>query len=219
MKIDPKTLIAGLLPAVLKRLFKLREFDLQTFAKTTGVARADAPAKVIELIVHGWIVPHPSIRDLWETTELGDRLSATPLLPAIQVARARELVRQVVAAADAVNADQSHFYIVERLALFGSVVEAPVGGTVGDIDVGYQLGLRELDDAKKENLLKLDGETRPRSYWPWYAWPEERVRRRLRVGLRVSLHLLQEVVSLGIDPTVFYLWDRDAGRGKVTLPW
>ena len=217
MKIDHKAPIAGLRPAVLKRIFSREAFTAATFAKTTGVAPGDGPAKLQELADLGWVRQDGPI--WWVTTDLGARLAATLLIPPISVKRARELLEKAVAAAEAVNADGTHFHIVQRLVLFGSLLDAPADGEVGDVDLAVELGRREPDPDKNRPLLEAELAGAPSSYsgLKWYLWPAERVHRRLRVGRSLSLHPMGDLVAIGAVGRQVYEWD--AGQGVVTLSW
>jgi hypothetical protein len=213
LKIDPKTPIAGLRPAVLKRVFTRGHFTTYNFANTTKLKAAAATAKLEELVDLGWVKPHPRYAAEWVATDVGDRLAATPLIPPISVRRARELLDKVIAAAEAVNADPTHSYVVERLALFGSLLDAPEDGWVGDVDLAFELQRRDLDPAEKERVWDAEVITAPSGGVTMYFWPAERVRRRLKVGRSVSLHPMDDLVAIGaIGHTVY-------DRGKITLPW
>lgn len=216
MKIDPKTPIAGLRPAVLKSIFRRREFTVATFAEATGVAPDEATAKLQELADLGWVKKDTPV--WWVTTDLGHRLAATPLIPPIRVTRARELVPLVVAAAEAINADPSYSYVVKRLILFGSLLEAPVDGWVGDVDLAFELERRDLAPDKKAAVWQEELQSAPTSHAGVmiYSWPSERARRRLKkVHRSVSLHPMDDLAAIGA--VGHQIWN--AGEGTVTLPW
>jgi len=218
MQIDPKTLIVGLRPSVLKRVFRRREFSTYQFAKTAKLKAVEAGNTLEQLANLGWVTAKP--HDWWETTEQGSRLAATPLIPPIPVMRARQLLDQVIAAAEAVNADPTHTYIVRRLVLFGSLLTAAVDGKVGDVDLVYELDQRELDKDKSQALRHAEVETAPPGHGgiSIHFWPGDRVRKRLKVGRSVSLHENSDLELLGISGHQVYEFDRETG-GKITLPW
>jgi hypothetical protein len=208
MYVDPKSLIAGVRPAVLKRLFQRDDFSIHMFMTATKLQRTEASAKLAELHSLGWIDPDPKSNGVWWIpTNRGAQLGAASLLPPISVQKARGVVRQVVEAADAVNADPTFFYAVERLALFGSLVAATIDGTVGDVDIAYGLVPRE------GAVPSVDDPYRPHGYTkPAYFWPGERVLRRLKAR-QVSFHRVEELEALKIASTTIY------NRGVITLPW
>ncbi len=203
---------------MLKRLFRRGEFTAGMFAEATGLPPNQVPAKLQELADLGWMVQHSA--RWWTTTELGTRLAATPLIPPIQVTRARQLLAQVIAAAEVVNADPTHTYIVRRLVLFGSLLTAPLDGKVGDVDLAYELEDRELDQTKSQAVRHAEVETAPPGHGGIriHFWPGDRVRQRLKVGRSVSLHDTGDLELPDVVSRVVYEFDRETG-GKVTLPW
>jgi hypothetical protein len=217
LQIDPKTPIAGLRPAVLKRVFRRGEFHIETFAKEAGIPLTDAPAKLRELAKLGWVERDRKSPDWWSITELGGRLAAASLLPPISVVRACELAHEVISAAEAVNHDPSFTRLVSRLVLFGSLVTTPAGGQVGDVDVAVEVVRRELDDDRHAALYAEELQTCPSGTLP-YFWCMDRVIRRLR-GRKVSLHWMQDFDAIKAPGVTVYRWDREAGRSQVTLPW
>jgi hypothetical protein len=214
MNVDPKTPIAGLRPAVLKRVFARAKFSAAEFRRLAGVS--DAEPKLLELADLGWVERDPQAAWRWMTTEQGARLAAASLLPPMKVEAARDLVRQVVAAAEAVNADATHFYAVQRLVLFGSLLDAAADRSVGDADIGYELVRREPDDAKSQDLASAELELMPSSFkMPSYFWHSERVLRQFKVHRKVALHMLREVQELKIANVVIY----DREDATIGLPW
>ena len=220
MQIDPKVLIAGQKPAALKVIFRGGGFHVDWFTEKIGKTSDNPGATLASLAAEGWVEPDPGGEGWWQTTKKADRLVSTPLLPRLQVRRARELVGAILAEAESVNSDSTHFLYVEQLSLFGSTLTADLTGTVGDIDVGYTLSNRGATQAEGQRLWDADLASRPVSYRsPPYSWPSERILRRLKVERRVSLHTQDEVDREGFGGAAIYRFDLATGRGATYLPW
>jgi len=218
LNIDPKTPIAGVRPAVLKRVFRRGEFHVETFAKEAGVPLSEAPAKLRALARLGWVERNPKSAQWWRITAMGARLAGSTLLPPISVVRGRDLTQQVIDAAEAVNQDPSFTHLVSRLVLFGSLLTAPVDGKIGDVDIAFELVRRELDDDRDDALRTAELSFAPPGFWPYYFWAEQRVVRKLRKR-SVSLHTIDDFDAIKASGFTIYSWDRESGRSETTLPW
>ena len=136
----------------------------------------------------------------------------------LTITRARGLAEGVVAKAQTVNQSGSHFHLVTRIALFGSMLTT-CEGSVGDVDLGLELRARlDGDDGRK--LFAAEMGTAPASFHHTYLWPEERLWRHLRARRpEISLHTMQEVVEHGYPHRVIYQFDPMTGLDFVDLPW
>jgi hypothetical protein len=200
MYIDPKQPIAGLRPGVLKRIFKRKHgfFMTRQFAEITGLGLAEAITTLDELERLGWITRDPRLTVAWHTSQMGDYLAQAWLLPPMTVAEARGLVHQVIAAAEAINAEPGHWFAVGRLVLLGDLRDAPDDAKIAEVDLGYDTVRPRLGGEPSGDLLVDLG----------------RLERRLQVHRRVRLH--ERVVRGG---HVLYEWDELVGGGKLSLPW
>jgi len=208
MNVDPKQAICGLRPALLKRIFFRRNFSTGNFARSGIVKWTEVAAKLAELAADGWIIP--AGRNEWATTVKADRLAATSLTARITVAMARDLLRDVIAAAEVIGADRTRFYVVERLVLFGDRLNGPTDRKVRDLDLGY-------DSLRREPNLRVvtSGITDPSEWKVMVDWGE--IPSRLKLDKKVSLVELRGRSDRG--GRVVYEWDRTSGRGRVSLPW
>jgi hypothetical protein len=200
MYIDPKQPIAGLRAGVLKRIFKRKHgyFTTRLFAEKTDLDEAEAITKLEELERLGWITRDPRWTVGWHTTRKADYLAEALLLPPITVAEARDLVQQVIAAAEAINAERSRWFAVERLVLLGDLLAASDDAKISEVDVGYEMTRQSLDRGGSGDLL-VD----------WAYVPKQ-----LKVHRRVRVH--ERLVRGG---HVLYQWDALVRGGKLSLPW
>jgi hypothetical protein len=206
MNIDPDQAICGLRPALLKRIFSRRNFSTGHFERSTKLRRMAVDPKLAELAAEGWIIR--AAANGWATTVKGDRLAATSLTAPITVAMARDLLRDVIAAAEAIAANRTGFYVVERLVLFGGRLAGPTDEKVRDLDLGYDSMVRE------PNLrVVTHGLTDLAAWKPLADWGE--IPSRLKAHKKISLVELRGRSARG--GLVVYERDRAGGRGKVRL--
>jgi hypothetical protein len=184
MDIDPKTPICGVRPAVLKQLLRRPEVTLSAAMAALGQSRPDAQATLAALQSDGWLEASGAS---WTASEKGQRLTAARLLPRIPVEAGKEIVRRLLIEVEAINADATHLYSVETLILFGSILTAGPGDTLGDVDLGVRLRVRP----EAEEMWSAELATAPSSFRGImvHTWPSERVMRRLRkISRSLSLH-------------------------------
>jgi hypothetical protein len=142
------------------------------------------------------------------TTEKGDRLATLSLTTPITVAVARALVREVIAAAEAINSDRRHHYMVERIVLIGSLLGGAADEKVGEVDVGYRT-------IPRPNRLKLVDRSLYAEF-DMFVYSGD-VPKRLKVHRKVTLHeLTRSRVRRG---RIVFKLDQPTGRGVTTLPW
>jgi hypothetical protein len=202
-------LICGVRPALLKRLLRRDDFDTPTAMKDLDLREPEATETLVALEAEGWI-SHAGIHegiDHWSIGEQGARLVATRLLKRISIEEARGILDALVERARQINAEPTFSYRVRRIVLFGSVLSASPGASVGDIDVVVQLAPRALDRTALDALRQQECGTKPAHIEEVY-WPETRVRRDLaRVSRYVSSHRETDVTETRAPHQEIYRYD------------
>lgn len=127
--------------------------------------------------------------------------------PQVRRARADRLIAQMVAEAEAINADATMIHTITLLAAFGSYLTDKE--VLGDLDVAIQFKPRwtpENFDALKRQFA-IDHPMPPstrRDYFGRMFWPETKLRRRIKVGRGISLHDFSELEILGCPYRVVF---------------
>lgn len=127
--------------------------------------------------------------------------------PQVRRERADRLIAQMVAEADAINADATMVHTVTLLAVFGSYLTDKE--VLGDLDVAIQFKARwtpeDFDERKRQFAIDhpMPPSTR-RDYFGRMFWPETKLRRRIKVGRGISLHDFSELEILGCPYRVVF---------------
>lgn len=194
MDIDARKPIAGIKPALLKRLLKQECFSTPTAMKWLQLQEPDVTRRLRALHRAGWV----DFRcrddgvDYWTAGELGQRLRATRLMmKRIPVDEGRRILDRLIEEARAINADPARSRRVERILVFGSLLAPAPDGTIGDVDVVVNLQRRVVTADVLQALEAAENATRPEGTrgLAWYHWPDVRIFRRLAALSRyISLH-------------------------------
>ena len=217
MKIDPRQLICGLRPSLLKSLLQLGLFSTLSAMKVLSLDEPDATSTLVRLASEGW-TEFQEVKDFvdwWSAGSLGQRLLATRLFKRISTAEGHRIVDALVREARLVNADPSSSRRVASIRLFGSMLTAAQDDEVGDIDVVLEIRRRPLEAEHLERLERQEKRDMP-GYMGLAAaasWPEQRIRRRLaRLSRRVRFHRAEDIEHLGARCWTVYAFDLDAER-------
>lgn len=127
--------------------------------------------------------------------------------PQVRRERADKLIQQMIAAAEAINADPAMMHRVTVLAVFGSYLTDKA--VLGDLDMAYgfkALWTPETYDERRKGLVAVY--PFPKSVASDFAqrlfWPERLMRRRLKVGRGISLHDFSELALLGCPYRIIF---------------
>ena len=127
--------------------------------------------------------------------------------PQVRRERADRLIAQMVAEAEAINADATMIHTITLLAAFGSYLTDKE--VLGDLDVAIQFKPRwtpeDFDALKRQFAIDhpMPPSTR-RDYFGRMFWPETKLRRRIKVGRGISLHDFSELEILGCPYRVVF---------------
>ncbi len=133
----------------------------------------------------GYVTP-ATIAGQWRTTILGNALGNARFSPPVSRQVAERHLAELVARVGAVNEDPELCFWVNRLVLFGSLLDQSAD-KVGDVDVSVELGARE-PDADPNELAERRAAATNRSfstYVEFLAWPQKEVMMRLKARSRV----------------------------------
>jgi len=161
MKIDYRTPICGVRPAVLKRLFsRYYRFSIKEATKAFGESEIDARRRLNCLYNGGWIHAEGVLSDqeervsgVWELTENGFRLAAMRMIKRFPVSEGREIVKQVIETAQRMNSEPWNSQRVTKITLLGSVLTGKDTDDAGDVDLDVITCARK--DIPIEELHKL----------------------------------------------------------------
>lgn len=132
------------------------------------------------------------------------------------LAAGRALVEEVIERARLVNKDDTHFFLVTELAVFGSLLREQAD--LGDVDIAFRLVAREGGPAA-DALWAAEIADAPKGL-PAYLWPAERINRLLKGRrVRISLHDVSEVTTEGYPHFVVYRCDPASRAEAHQLPW
>jgi hypothetical protein len=217
VKIDPKQLICGFRPSLLKSLLQLGLFSTLSAMKVLSLDEPDATSTLMRLASEGWTEFREArdFVDWWDAGPLGQRLLATRLFKRISAAEGHRIVDALVREARLVNADPWSSRRIASIRLFGSMLTAAQDDEIADIDVVLEIRRRPLEEEHLERLERQEKRDMP-GYMGVAAaalWPEQRIRRRLsRLSRRVRFHQAKDIERLGARYWTVYAFDLDAER-------
>lgn len=212
MDIDARKPIAGIKPALLKRLFRKERFDTPTAMKWLQCEEPEITRKLCTLEREGWITFDGTLEavDYWRPAEKGRRLRATGLrLKRIPVAEGRRLLGLLVEEARAINVDPACSRRVESIRVFGSVLNDEPDCMIGDVDVVAEIKRRTLPEGALKTLEDAENARRPgRGGLEWYAWSDMQLFRRLAAVSRyISLHTEGDLRATAAPYQQVYAYD------------
>ena len=175
MKIDHRTPICGVLPVVLKRLFRWRRhylFSIKEAAKAFGESETHARKRLKCLHNEGWINAEGVLSDqeahvpgVWKPTENGFRLAAMQMVKRFPVSEGRKIVKRVIEVAQQANGEPWNSQRIIKIILFGSVLTGKDSDDAGDVDLHVIIHVRK--DIPSEELSRLaEAEREDREYHP-----------------------------------------------------
>mgnify|MGYP006277342449 CR=1 FL=1 len=201
MRILPGSEIAGIRVSALKQALRdaqIREITTPEIGYQLGLLEPYL-SRTLAALAQERVIEHAGQFDgvdTWSLGEVGTRMLATTIQKPMSRDAGRKLVRQIIEAARAINADGSLAYTVTEIVVFGSYLGN--AHELGDLDIGVELVNRPNPEGRN-----LHDEAMARS--PGHGniigrimYPRNEVVSRLLVDRRrVSLHELDEVRQLG----------------------
>lgn len=212
MKVDASKPICGVRPAVLKNLLRNDSFDTPTAMKCLDLDEPYVTETLTRLERARWISftgTHDGV-DTWKIESRGMRLTATRLMKRIGAAEGRTILARLIEEVRTVNADESLSRRVRSVLLFGSLISAGEGDTIGDIDVVVYVERRAvnegvLDALEKQEVAAKDPDM---DYVKSLYWPETRLRQRLaKVSRYLSFHRESDISATGARYQEVYAYD------------
>jgi predicted nucleotidyltransferase len=157
MRVPNGEQIAGLSPAVVKRLVRQEQFDSPSAMRVLKLGEPRASEILTELCLQGWIdfAGTENFIDWWRCGPLGERLSATRILRRISYERGRAILQRAIARAREINAEPDHSRRITKIVLFGSLLDA-TNRSIGDIDIAIQCTKRRLSAAELKAIEKKE---------------------------------------------------------------
>jgi predicted nucleotidyltransferase len=198
MKIDYRTPICGVLPAVLKRLFRGHEyypFSIKEAAKVFGESEADARKRLKCLHSEGWVNAEGVLSDredhvpgVWTPTENGLRLAAMPMVKRFSVSEGRDIVKRVIEVVQQANSEPCNSQRITKIILFGSVFVGKDTDDAGDVDLDVTIHVRkDIPSEELHRLAELENEGRSHNL-NLFHWGRVLLDRRIKkVSRRISL--------------------------------
>lgn len=193
MRVEKDELIAGVLAANLRRVFRtmrgrtyrhLDELHV-VLSESFGLAQAQVKALLEQLIAAGYIQHTERGHTL---SDQGLRLAAASTGKPIPRAKAEQLLAELLNRARVINQGDS-WYRVARIELFGSLLDAS-RATVNDIDLMVTLAPRYLTTDAHEDLVLMEQYRHVRTgkeggtLMELLRFPTEEVFRQLKAGKR-----------------------------------
>ena len=144
------------------------------------------------------------VDEQFRVSQAGLSLSNASAAKPLKRSTAEQRITELVDRAKAINADDRYAYYVERVVLFGSMLD-PATEKPSDIDIAVALSERPGVDPR--NVIKR-AYAEGRSFSTFLdklAWPEEEVLRTLKNRSRaISLHSFDQLKQLGIEGRTLY---------------
>jgi hypothetical protein len=168
-----------------------RHFPLKTFAKHWGHPGTEATPVLQQLIDAEFIQIGDSPDGPYVATQKLGQLALARISQGLSRGEAEALLRRVIEKAREINGDAEQYPCeIVCLVIFGSFLGDKA--LLGDLDIGIHLGPARLSEAdrKKALMLWLKNGKRPPEAKSMSAL-------RLRKPNLISLHSLEEVLSLG----------------------
>lgn len=190
MRLNPDGLICGARAAVVRRLLSRDRFGTVRAMAVFSTNEPEVTDRLIQLEAEGWIRfdGQRDGEDWWETTEQGNRLSATKILKRITTAEGWKIVERLLAETRSINSEPMRSFRVTAIYLFGSMVTGTEDGTVGDVDVVVSNEWRRLPKTDLAAIEKAEGIDKARGLSRFF-WGSDRIKAQLRRTSRyVTLH-------------------------------
>lgn len=156
MRIDPGDEVIGFPALVMRDLMRKKVFGRDSVIEILKVDEREADRIIAALTAENYICPYerpkrpPGVD--WQTTPKGTKLANASTLPAIPYGEAAKILDSFLAAVRKVAGDETYFYEVSEVILFGSVLAE--AETVNDIDVIVHLRTRMRFKRAYSELLK-----------------------------------------------------------------
>jgi len=185
-------------------------FNLHNLAYDLKISDAEAKRVLSALISEGYLEPSKDAEGQYEKTDLGQRLTTVSGTPRMSMARAEELIKQVVLRAYEIKNDPEFTQEVKYMVLFGSVLE-PAAKDFGDVDIAIDLDRKEgvtQEDEQRQTQRDANSGKSIGGIFGWIMWPREKVYRYLKnrrpgisfVDLREHAEMLNKVPTMLIYP-------------------
>ncbi|MEN3747961.1 hypothetical protein TPR58_12360 [Sphingomonas sp. HF-S3] len=211
MRIDRAEAICGVSPLVLKRLLSRESFSTPTAMAYLKLSEPQASETMIALMREWWIehVRTTAHVDHWQSTDQGNRLTATRLIKRFPVREGRAIVDHVIAEAREINGDPDSSCRIAEILLFGSVLTG-ADDDAGDIDLVVKVARRQLPKAELRRLQEAEKAQMPSwldFFQRQFRVESELLRRIKKVSGRIGLHPESDIASTGAPFRQVYAFD------------
>jgi len=196
VNIDPTNRIGG--APVVKVRDALRRFRYSSFGPdglaAYLVGTGGAAEVMAGLLEAGYVEPTDGGRHV-ELTQAGVRFTNASARPPVRRAVAERHLAAFLERVEAVNADDDLLYVVERVTLFGSMLD-PSAAKVSDVDLCVELRPRYPEDHSARSRARVEAAAAGGRRFPNLTeqlfWPQREV--------ELVLKARSPVLSVGIGP-------------------
>ncbi len=178
---------------------------------------ADRVLRAMQAGYLSWGCAHPGGPEGWVRTWLAMQLCTDALKPRISRAQADHILGEVLARAQAINADPNRLSRVSALLLYGSALHED-RPDYGDVDLDPVVARRPLTEARRDEikiapLVPASTPNGPLGHMAEEVWDaNDRIKRELSRSLK-GLSLSQGAVErLGCEHWVVLRWDTKRDR-------
>ena len=221
MKIDFRTPICGVRPAVLKQLFRggrYHQFSINEAIKAFGESETDARKRLKNLHSEGWINEEgvlsgreDHVPGMWELTESGLRLAAMPMVKRFPISEGREIVKRVIEVAQQMNGEPWNSNRITKIILLGSVLTGKDTDDAGDVDLDVITHVRkDIPREELHRLAEVENEGRANKL-NLYHWGDVLLVRRIKKVSR-RIHIVGGEIKPEWPQRVVYEFDNVTGK-------
>lgn len=206
MRFDFNTAIAGVRLIEFRNLLRRFErYPVDECANWLGISEAESAKLLSAAVDAGYLVKDQKAseefqEDIYEATALGFRLRSAKALKRIPRKKAEEILAQIPATVEEINANPEFVYVIKRVLIFGSFLES--APDLGDIDTVVETAIKPEWEGRnvEANEMRARKSGRRLSFLDTLFFGEHEVTKAFkRISRYISLHQNHELEALKPD--------------------